>query len=94
MTPDQPFRHPEEILEDVARRFGLDVDTLRGDARRNFLTYPRGLVARELRQQGRSLDEVGEWLGGRDHSSVLYLLRRADEIEASKTKTNRRRTRR
>lgn len=69
----------QEILDDAEEIFSLTP----ADLRRKFKGMGgRGpgmcWVARELRSLGLTLMEVGELMGGRHHSSVIYLIRKAD----------------
>ncbi len=64
------------ILEVVAARFGVKVSDLQSKKRSKSFTYPRHVcmyVARQLTSQ--SLEEIGGYFGGRDHSTVLHASR-------------------
>ena len=57
----------------VAKEFGVSATELRARGRVQALVLPRQcamLLAREL--TGKSLARIGEFFGGRDHSTVLY----------------------
>lgn len=61
------------ILETVARRFNLKVSDLQSRKRSQDVTYPRHLsmyLARELTPL--SLEQIGGYFGGRDHTTVLH----------------------
>lgn len=64
---------PPEILEVVARFYGLEVADLEGDRRTKAIALPRHVAMYLLREEtGLSLPKIGQKLGGRDHTTVLY----------------------
>jgi chromosomal replication initiator protein len=63
----------QEILEQVSREFGMRAADIQGKRRTKSVALPRQLcmyLAREL--TGHSLEEIGGYFGGRDHSTVLH----------------------
>lgn len=75
------------ILEAVARRLNVKVTDILGKKRSKACTYPRHVciyLARQL--TGRSLEEIGGYFGGRDHSTILHasrsIARQAEENES------------
>ena len=71
-SPPRTVRIPD-ILEVVARRSDVKVSDLQGKRRSKAVTHPRHLcmyLARQLTSQ--SLEEIGGYFGGRDHSTVLH----------------------
>ncbi len=63
----------DDIIESVTRRFGIKAAELQGRRRHKSVALPRHVcmhLARRLTQH--SLDEIGEYFGGRDHTTVLY----------------------
>ncbi len=61
------------ILDIVAKRFNVKVTELRGKKRFKAVTYPRHIcmyLARQLTDQ--SLEQIGGYFGGRDHTTVLH----------------------
>jgi chromosomal replication initiator protein len=74
-TPEVPI---STIARETARAYGLKVTDLRGPSRQKSLVEARGLamhLARELTRS--SLEAIGRYFGGRDHSTVLHALRQA-----------------
>jgi chromosomal replication initiator protein len=64
------------ILEAAAEQFGVRVSDLQGKKRSKAVTYPRHVcmyLARQLTTQ--SLEDIGGYFGGRDHSTVLHASR-------------------
>jgi chromosomal replication initiator protein len=73
----------ERILETVARQFSVPVERLLGRERSAEVTLPRQVAMYLLRREtGASLPNIGEIVGGRDHTTVLYGVERiADRLE-------------
>ncbi|MFQ5494933.1 MAG: chromosomal replication initiator protein DnaA [Phycisphaerae bacterium] len=81
--PTRSIRIPV-IMETVARRFNIKVADLLSKKRSKAVTHPRHIcmyLARVLTTQ--TLEEIGDYFGGRDHSTVLHanrtIARLADE---------------
>lgn len=70
-----------EIQHAVAQHFGLTIADLRGTARERRVARPRQ-VAMYLsrRMTTRSLQEIGNQFGGRDHTTVLYASRHITKL--------------
>ena len=67
----------ESILEGVASAFGLKVSDLTGHSKLRQAAWPRRvamLLAREL--TGLTTTDIGQALGGRDHSTVIHALKK------------------
>jgi chromosomal replication initiator protein len=62
-----------EILEAVARFYKLEPSALTGRRRKKEIVIPRQMAMYLIRQETRSsLPQIGQALGGRDHTTVLY----------------------
>jgi chromosomal replication initiator protein len=75
LQPEEPRLppSPDLIMDVICRYFGIDRDALLSKSREKRVAYPRQLamyLMRELAQ--RSLVEIGNSLGGRDHSTVHH----------------------
>ncbi len=69
----RPQARPEAILQAVARHFGVSLEDLRGHHRDKKVVVPRQIAMYLLREDARlSLPEIGQMLGGRDHSTVMH----------------------
>ena len=71
----------EEISRAVARQFGISSAQLRSRQQSRVVVVPRQcamLAARQL--TGRSLEQIGHFFGGRDHSTVIHACRRMREL--------------
>ncbi len=82
LMPQKKNIPPSKILEAVAEMEGVDVDDLLGQKRSAKIAIPRQLAMYILRQYIEiSLPQVGEILGGRDHTTVMYATKKVDENE-------------
>jgi chromosomal replication initiator protein len=64
---------PEQIVDAVARHYGLTKEALVGRSRRRVVSRPRQLAMYLIREEvGTSLPQIGKLLGGRDHSTILH----------------------
>jgi chromosomal replication initiator protein len=64
---------PERIIQAVAGFYRVEDDDLRGKSRRKEFVMPRQVAMYIIRTETEtSLSEIGQALGGRDHTTVLY----------------------
>jgi chromosomal replication initiator protein len=69
----------EDILRVVTAHFGVKVTDLQSKKRTNAIALPRQVgmyLARKITRH--SLEEIGGFFGGRDHSTVLYAVDKID----------------
>lgn len=70
-----------DIMETVARQYGLHADDLASDKR-----HPRLVLARQIamyicrRNLGLSYPELGRAFGGRDHSTVIHAVKKIEKM--------------
>ncbi len=63
----------EDVLNAVAEHYRIEVEDLKGKARNQQIVTPRHVAMYLMRQEtDASLLEIGQALGGRDHSTVLH----------------------
>jgi chromosomal replication initiator protein len=68
---------PDAILQAVCRHFHISAEQLIGPSRARHITYARHVAMYLLRSYGdHGLAQIGQLLGGRDHSTVLHAYRR------------------
>lgn len=80
LLPQKKKIPPSKILEAVAEIEGVKVEDLIGQNRSAKFATPRQLAMYILRQYIEiSLPQVGEILGGRDHTTVMYATKKVDE---------------
>ncbi len=64
---------PDMIVREVAHSFGISVDDMVGRDRSRQIALPRQIAMFLLREEANiSLPQIGETLGGRDHTTVMY----------------------
>ena len=69
------------IAAATARHFGLRLGDLRGKSRRRPVVAARDVAIYLCRQFTReSLSSIGEYFGGRDHTTVLHACRKTEEL--------------
>ncbi|MFT3892600.1 MAG: chromosomal replication initiator protein DnaA [Anaerolineales bacterium] len=74
-----------KILEYVSNREGIAVDDLIGQNRSAKIAIPRQLAMYLLRDMNEiSFPQIGEILGGRDHTTVMYGIKKVEEDEKLK----------
>jgi hypothetical protein len=71
-TPVLRWMSPREIIAAIASDYGVTAADITGRCRRREYTFPRFAAAHVLRARGNSLPQVGKFLGGRDHSTILH----------------------
>lgn len=64
---------PEHIIRVVAKIYGVDEERLLSKQRSRDVSLPRQVAMYLIREEtGASLPQIGEALGGRDHTTVMY----------------------
>lgn len=70
-----------DIAAATARHFSLKVSMLRSVSRRQAVVRARGVamyLARQLTDD--SLEQIGQYFGGRDHTTVLHACRKTEDL--------------
>ena len=71
---------PQDVIQEVSERTGVDIETILGRRRDKRTTHARHMAMYLLREESHlPSTRVGEIMGGKDHSSVLYGQRRFAE---------------
>jgi chromosomal replication initiator protein len=71
--PSSPELTAERIVAAVAQHFKIDEESLRGRNRSRKVAFPRHVAMYLIREEtSASLPRIGELLGGRDHTTVMY----------------------
>lgn len=68
----------KELINECARLFDVHPRDLVGDSRLGFLMPARFALYKALRLRGWSYSAIGKAVGGRDHSTVMYGVKRAE----------------
>ncbi|HEX7973139.1 MAG TPA: chromosomal replication initiator protein DnaA [Anaerolineales bacterium] len=73
LLPHRSEVEPEEIVRRVADAFGVTVERMLGRDRSREIALPRQIAMFLLREETHiSLPQIGEALGGRDHTTIMY----------------------
>jgi len=73
MFPRQKKLEPDQIIQKVADTYGLTMERLLGRDRSRQIALPRQIAMYLLREEANvSLPQIGEALGGRDHTTIMY----------------------
>jgi chromosomal replication initiator protein len=84
--PGQPSM--EDILRLVTEHFGVKLSDLQSRKRTNAIAFPRQVGMYLARKVTRlSLEDIGGFFGGRDHSTVLYAIQKLDKLQETDPKT-------
>ncbi len=81
LLPQRRKLTPEQIVEAVAQYFDVEIAALQGHSRSQAIVRPRQIAMYLIRAEtGASLPQIGQVLGGRDHTTVLYGCERVTEM--------------
>jgi chromosomal replication initiator protein len=73
MLPQKRDLIPEQVLQVVADSFGVELDRMLSRERTREVALPRQVAMFLLREEMHiSLPQIGNTLGGRDHTTVMY----------------------
>jgi chromosomal replication initiator protein len=83
LLPQRQTILPDKIVELVAREWKISVEALLGRDRSHKIAEPRQVAMYLMRKEtDASLPQIGEVLGGRDHTTVMYAIDKiANQIE-------------
>jgi chromosomal replication initiator protein len=71
----------ERVVDIVARSFNVSADTLLGRDRSQNIALPRQVAMYLLREESNaSLPQIGQALGGRDHTTVMYAIEKITDM--------------
>lgn len=66
----------EVILEAGSQATGVTVRQLKSPRRFRLFARARAFIAKKMRAEGYSLNQIGRQLGGRDHATIMHYLGR------------------
>lgn len=73
MIPQRTNIDAEAIIRAVAEKYDISTESLLGRSRSRNIALPRQIAMYLLREEANlSLPQIGEALGGRDHTTVMY----------------------
>jgi chromosomal replication initiator protein len=73
LLPRRTEVQPKEVVRTVADAFGIEMDRMLSRDRSRKVALPRQIAMYLLREESNiSLPQIGDALGGRDHTTVMY----------------------
>ena len=73
LMPASKEIEPEQILKTIAHEYGVSMEELISHSRSQRIAFPRQIAMYILREESDlSLPKIGEILGGRDHTTIMY----------------------
>jgi chromosomal replication initiator protein len=73
LLPHHSEVQPEHVIKTVAEAYGLTTERILGRDRSRMVALPRQIAMYLLREEANvSLPQIGQALGGRDHTTVMY----------------------
>ena len=83
LLPQRNEINSDQVVSVVAKTFGLTPERLKGRDRSQDVALPRQVAMYLMREEANiSLPQIGEALGGRDHTTVMYACEKvADMLE-------------
>jgi chromosomal replication initiator protein len=81
LLPKPSTIEPAEVMSQVASAFGVSIENLLGPDRRQEVVLPRQIAMYLLREEANySLPKIGEAMGGRDHTTVMYACQKVTDM--------------
>lgn len=81
MLPRRRTVRPEEVVRKVADTFGITTERIIGRERTHEVALPRQIIMYLLREEANiSLPQIGDVLGGRDHTTVMYACQKVADL--------------
>ena len=81
LSPRRTIVEPAEVVSKVAGAFGVTVQNMVGPDRKQEIVLPRQIAMYLLRVEANcSLPKIGEALGGRDHTTVMYACQKVSDF--------------
>ncbi|MEJ2758989.1 MAG: chromosomal replication initiator protein DnaA, partial [Anaerolineales bacterium] len=81
LLPQRREVAPDEVVRMVAEAFGITVDQILARDRSRNVALPRQIAMYLLREEAQiSLPQIGEVLGGRDHTTVMYACDKVSDL--------------
>ena len=79
MTPEQRQITIQQIFEAVTQYYNVKMSDLQSKKRHKSIAFPRQVCMFLARRHTRySLEEIGGYFGGRDHTTVMHAVRTVD----------------
>jgi len=83
LSRERPIVGLDRIVEVVSSHFAVKPSDLKSAKRTKSISFPRQVVMHMARRVTTlSLEEIGDYFGGRDHTTVLYAVQKVDGLLA------------
>lgn len=80
----QKSKTPISMIKSMCEKLGVSYDAICGNGRSRALVFARQIMMVVLKNVTQlSLTEIGQYVGGRDHASVLYAIRQIEKQKMS-----------
>jgi chromosomal replication initiator protein len=90
LMPQQSSLNTDDVLAVVASVFGIEKERLLGRERSRIVSLPRQVAMYILREDANiSLPQIGEAMGGRDHTTVMHACTKVSDLVETDTKLRR-----
>ena len=80
LLPQRGDVKPDAVVDVVAKTFNLSVDRLLSADRSREVALPRQIAMYLMRETNISLPQIGQALGGRDHTTVMYACEKVADL--------------
>lgn len=81
LARERPVVGLDRIVEVIGAHFGVKASDLKSSKRTKSVSFPRQVVMHAARRVTTlSLEEIGDYFGGRDHTTVLYAVQKVDDV--------------
>ena len=80
LLPQRGDVKPDQVVDMVARSYNLSVDRLLSAERTQEVALPRQIAMYLMRETNLSLPQIGQALGGRDHTTVMYACEKVADL--------------
>ncbi|MBO4672281.1 MAG: AAA family ATPase [Alphaproteobacteria bacterium] len=80
----EKFKTPIAMVKSLCEKLGVTYDAVCGAGRARSLVLARQIIMVVLKNSTRlSLSEIGNYVGNRDHATVLYAIRQIEKLKAT-----------
>jgi len=80
LLPQRGDVKPDAVVDMVARTFNLSVERLLSPDRSHEVALPRQIAMYLMRETNVSLPQIGQAMGGRDHTTVMYACEKVADL--------------
>ncbi len=80
----EKFKTPIAMVKNMCEKLGVSYDAICGAGRARQLVLARQMIMVVLKNSTRlSLSEIGQYVGNRDHATVMYAIKQIEKMQAS-----------